>query len=212
MSNEIKSPSPWLLALETRVIIELGMGLVSLPLASKQTREKKRIVMVIPGLGMGDFSTLLFRQRLQKAGYQAQGWGQGINMGTNAKVRDGLFSKVHEFAEKSGQSISIVGWSLGGIFARELGRKMPSQIHSIITLGSPFAGSPHGNRLLPIAQRLSGHPFTDKEMAAFTKRMTPPPVLTFAIHSKTDGIVNWRCSLEQDTILKTERSSVVTLV
>jgi pimeloyl-ACP methyl ester carboxylesterase len=193
-------PSLWLLALESRVVAELGIGLAAYTFSKKhQAIQEPRAVLVIPGLGMGDFSTLLFRQRLQKAGYHAKGWEQGINIGTNANVRDGLVKQVKSLAASTGSPISIIGWSLGGIFARELARKMPESVHSIITLGSPFTGSPYGNRLFSLSQQITKSTFSEKDMRAFNKRIEPPSVLTFAIHSKTDGIVNWQCSLEKQT-------------
>ena len=123
----------------------------------------------------------------------------GINQGSSSAIKDALYHKVKQLHQETGQKVSIVGWSLGGVFARELGRKLESDIHSVITMGTPFAGTPYGNHLFQLSQMLSGKAFTQKEAEAFDRRAEPPPVKTVALHSRYDGVVSWQCSLEKET-------------
>jgi len=198
MDPTVKKPGLHLLLLEGRLFFEFGTGLISTALKPKSEVGDGRSVIVIPGFGGSDLSSTVLRNYLNKIGYKAVGWGLGVNKGTSAKVRESLYQTVNSLFEQSGKPVSIIGWSLGGVFARELARKLPDQIHSVITMGTPFSGNPHGNRLFGLSLRVAGKQFTDKDADAFDQRVVSPPVTTVALHSKTDGIVSWRCSLENE--------------
>ena len=199
MDNNIKKPSLLMLALENRAFLEFGAGLLNTPFVKQNAIGEGRAVLVIPGFGAGDISTLLLRRYLNKQGFKAVGWGMGINYGTSSKVRDGLYSKVKQLRHNTGQKVSVIGWSLGGIFARELGRKLDDDVHSVLTMGAPFTGNPYGNYLFQLSLVLSGQQFGQREADAFDRRSEPPPVKTVAIHSRYDGVVAWECSLEKET-------------
>ena len=96
-------------------------------------------VLVVPGLLATDSSTGPLRMFLGGLGYRVRGWQLGRNMGPTGTVMDGLPTALAELADSSGGPVSIVGWSLGGIFARELGRDHADMVRQVITLGSPFA-------------------------------------------------------------------------
>lgn len=199
MDKSIKKPSLLLLALENRAFLELGAGLISAPFLKQKTIGKGRAVLVIPGFGAGDITTVLLRRYLSKQGYKACGWGLGVNQGTSPKIKEQLQTKIKQLHQQTGQKVSIIGWSLGGVFARELGRHQQEDIHSVITLGTPFTGNPYGNHLFQLSLALSGKTFTQKDAEAFDRRAEPPPVKTIAIHSRMDGVVSWQCSLEKET-------------
>ncbi|UZE95996.1 esterase/lipase family protein [Alkalimarinus alittae] len=199
MDTSIKKPSLLMLALENRAFIELGAGLLNTPFLKQKTVGKGRAVLVIPGFGAGDLTTILLRRYLNKEGYKAYGWGMGINQGTSPAIKEQLYNQIKALHQQTGQKVSIIGWSLGGVFARELGRKLEDDIHSVITLGTPFTGNPYGNHLFQLSLILSGKAFTHKDAEAFDRRAEPPPVKTIAIHSRYDGVVSWQCSLEKET-------------
>ena len=200
MDTEIRKPGLHLLLLESRVLVELGSGVLTTMLKRRRQVGHGRAVIVIPGFGANDLASGVLRTRLKKLGYNAVGWGLGVNKGTNAKVREALIEKVKTLSASTGKPVSIIGWSLGGVFARELARKLPEYVHSVITLGTPFSGSPSGNRLFGLSQRVSGKKFTDQDAEAFARRAEPPPVITVALHSRTDGVVSWQCSLEKERV------------
>src|SRR5215472_954820 len=96
----------------------------------------------------------------------------------------------------SGRKVSVIGWSLGGIFARELARRAPEQVRAVVTLGSPFAGAPRASNAWQLYERVSERRVDDHPWRAQMK--TPPPVPATAIFSRSDGIVAWQGCLEQE--------------
>ena len=114
-----------------------------------------------------------------------------------------LVSTGHGFAQwwaedvfdDTGGKVSLVGWSLGGVFARMMASLQPEMVRSVVTLGTPFTGSPRATRAWHIYEKVSGQPSED---AVRRQLVTPtPPVPTTSIFSRTDGVVSWRCSVEQ---------------
>lgn len=199
MGESIPKPSVLLTLLEARAGLELGAHILSRHVYEKRLpKGKGRPVLVIPGFGADDLSTLVLRRSLNRLGYQSFGWGMGRNMGSTAKNREHLHAELDRLYSASGQKVSVIGWSLGGIYARELGRNYPQYVHSVFSMGSPFGGDPKANILHDIFHRLSGAKFSNEDQAAFDRRKVPPGVPCTAIHSKTDGVVAWQCSLEQE--------------
>jgi pimeloyl-ACP methyl ester carboxylesterase len=101
-----------------------------------QRRGAGHRVLVLPGLAAGDASTLPLRWALQAHGHSAHGWGLGRNVGPTRRVVAGLRDRLVELAE--GERVSLVGWSLGGVFARQLSRERPELVRQVITMGSPY--------------------------------------------------------------------------
>lgn len=104
--------------------------------------------------------------------------------------------RLAELADRHGRKVSLVGWSLGGIFARELARHAPQQVRQVITLGSPFAGPPRASNAWQMYERLSGRRSDDWPQREAMKR--PPPVPATAIYSRSDGIVAWQGCRERE--------------
>jgi pimeloyl-ACP methyl ester carboxylesterase len=154
-------------------------------------------VLVLPGLLAGDLSTRPLRGFLRALSYDAQGWGLGVNVGPNDALRKRLEDLLLNARCASGQRVSLVGWSLGGIYARELARAHPNAVRSVITLGTPFRdiSATHATRLVSI--RPGGRPLHDAHELRAQLRL-PVPVPTTSIFSKTDGIVHWQSCLETD--------------
>lgn len=117
--------------------------LVTLPLAApwlaRAPRGDGHGVLVLPGLLASDSSTALLRRFLRLLGYDVRGWRLGRNLGPTGEVLDGLPARLGELASLTGGPVSVIGWSLGGIYARELARQRPGEVRRVITLGSPFA-------------------------------------------------------------------------
>jgi hypothetical protein len=137
MHQRFHHPSPSLLASELpRAMIEMQAFACSIPFLRTLPRGDGHTVLVLPGYTADDPSTAVLRGFLSDRGYRAVPWGLGCNLGPSDKVLRGMASLVEKLSGDS--RISIIGWSLGGIFARELGRDTPDAIRSVITLGSPF--------------------------------------------------------------------------
>src|ERR1700750_2587651 len=141
-AQTLRPPSRTLMFLEGRAIHELGAFLGALPLLRLAPRGDGHPVLVLPGLVASDLSTRPLRSFLANKGYAVSGWRQGRNYGLRPGVQDTMVDLVEELNDVHGRKISVVGWSLGGLYARQLAKLMPDRVRSVITLGSPFAGHP----------------------------------------------------------------------
>lgn len=185
---------------ESRAIGEFGASSMLMPLLLRAPRGDGHPVMVIPGFLATDASTGPLRTFLKLKGYQSAGWGLGRNLGTEivggrTLVSDRLLNKVIELHVKSDRKISLVGWSLGGILAREIARVIPDCVRQVISLGSPFNG-PKG--AAPVASRLFellNGDIGSREPQALLNMVRPPPVPTTAIFSRTDGVAHWQACM-----------------
>src|SRR4051812_44493440 len=149
--------------LEGRAIHEFGAFLGALPLLSFAPRGDGHPVLVLPGLVASDSSTRPLRSFLSNRGYDVSGWRQGRNYGLRAGVQNGMVDLVREMSDRQGRKISIVGWSLGGLYARQLAKMMPDRVRSVITLGSPFAGHPKSTNAWRIYEAVSGKSSADED-------------------------------------------------
>lgn len=163
-----------------------------------------RAVMILPGILSGDMYTAPLRDMLQDKGYKVYGWDGGTNMGFNEKTAAHLVDRLHDvFAKNGGRKITLVGHSLGGIFARELAREFPEMVESVITLGSPFGmtGEAVPDFLMKIYEFINPGfdptEFTDADLQQ--RRLTPPPVPTTSIYSTSDGVVPWKACINPAT-------------
>src|SRR5450631_3720512 len=141
-AQTLKPPSRTLMFLEGRAIHEFGAFIGALPLLSLAPRGDGHPVLVLPGLVASDVSTQPLRSFLKNKGYAVSGWRQGRNLGLREGVQQAMVDLVQELSDTHGRKISLVGWSLGGLYARQLAKMMPDLVRSVITLGSPFAGHP----------------------------------------------------------------------
>ncbi|MFS0736674.1 alpha/beta hydrolase [Sphingomonas sp. 1P06PA] len=153
-----------------------------------------RAVMVIPGFLASDLSTTHLRGALAEAGYAAHGWDMGANLGARADTLERLAARLDAVAA-DGAPVSLVGWSLGGLYARELAKLRPEQIDRVVTLGSPFSGNPRGNHAWRLYELVSGHKVDRPPIAVRTAEK--PPVPTWAFWSAEDGVVAPACARGQ---------------
>jgi pimeloyl-ACP methyl ester carboxylesterase len=143
-------------------------------------------LMVVPGFLANDRTTLGLQRALARAGYRVTGWGLGLNTGVKADTLDRLGGRIEAFGE--GRPIILVGWSLGGIYAREIAKLRPALAAKVITLGSPFSGDPRANNVWRLYEWVAGHRVDDPPIK--TDLEEKPPVPTLAIWSRKDGIVS----------------------
>jgi pimeloyl-ACP methyl ester carboxylesterase len=187
-------PSGELLLKELRAIWELGAFFSSYPLLRLAPRGDGHPVLVLPGLGASDSSTRPLRRYLQDQGWNPHGWGLGANRGPRGDVPEQLLSRFKEIHQRYGRKVSLLGWSLGGVMARELAREAPDAVRQVITLGSPFAGHPRASNAWKLYEKLSGRAVEDRPEFM----PVAPPVPCTAIYSRSDGIVAWQGCLEAE--------------
>lgn len=158
-------------------------------------------VFVLPGLLASDISTAPMRRYLRWLGHDVRGWDLGRNVGPTTRALDGIDRAAAELAEFTGATVSLVGWSLGGIFARELARRTPHVVRQVITLGSPFAATQAQRSHADDAYRRLTHLHAAERAPARAGLARPIPVPSTAVYSRRDGIVAWQtCVAEPSTL------------
>jgi pimeloyl-ACP methyl ester carboxylesterase len=159
-------------------------------------------VLVLPGFLGSDVSTSVCRRYLRQQGFKALPWQLGSNTG-RASIQAELLERFLSVSDEHEGPISLVGHSLGGVFARELARQFPDRVRAVVTLGSPF-GTHHGGSVAGIVrttfERVSQRSVDElREALQTADPREPPGVPSTAIYSRADGVVHWRSCLEQDT-------------
>src|ERR1700758_1653709 len=192
-----RPPSQLLLALEVRGVWEFQAFLAAYPLLRRAPRGDGHPVLVLPGLAASDVSTRPLRTYLAAQGYAAHGWKQGPNRGPRSGVEAGIDARLAELALHYNRKVSLIGWSLGGVFAREAARRSADLVRQVITLGSPFANEPKASNAWRLYEARSGRGVDDWPGGEAMK--LPPPVPSTAIYSRSDGIVAWQGCREQES-------------
>lgn len=196
-ASPIEPPSPLLQVLEIRAAGELAATLAAWPLLRLAPHGDGHPVLVLPGLGAGDTSTRLLRRYLGELGYDAHGWGLGRNLGPRPGVREAMLELFDRLHRQAGRKLSLVGWSLGGAYARALSLRRPDAVRNVITLGSPIAGDARSTR----AQRFYGWASGQRAPGrgpAPPYRPVADNVPATSIYSRSDGVVAWRASLQPE--------------
>jgi pimeloyl-ACP methyl ester carboxylesterase len=194
----IAAPSKLLLLLEGRAFAEFSTMMLTLPWLRKLPRGDGHPVMLIPGFGTTDGSMQPMRRLLQMLGYKVYGWNQGRNLGMRKGMREKLAAHLQDIhLRHDDKKVSLIGWSLGGVFARELARAQPELVRRVFTLGSPINGHPSANNVEGLFRFANRKAPPKLDWDGFQRRRTAPPVPCTAIYSKTDGVVAWQCSLEE---------------
>src|SRR5258707_8224401 len=173
-----RPPSKTVIFMETRAFHEFGAFLGGLPMLSLAPKGDGHPVLVLPGLVASDTSTRPLRSFLKGRGYAVSGWRQGRNLGLRDGVQHAMVDLVHELNDTHGRKVSLIGWSLGGLYARQLAKMMPERVRSVITLGSPFAAGPKATNAWRVYEMASGRR-ADEEDARFGGALSAtPPVPT----------------------------------
>ena len=196
MSN-IKKPSLFLQLTEGfRYTIDLVKALYFFSMYNFKAKGDKHPVLVVPGLMCTDFSTILLRKFINKLGYTAYGWELGRNLGDLKDLNDirKLQNRVADIRQKHNGKITLVGWSMGGIYTRELAKMNPELFHQVITIGAPFADAYAPNNV-EWFYKLIKNP-ADVSSAWREQMPIPAPIMTTAMYSKQDGLVPWEACKE----------------
>jgi len=192
-ADEIKAPSALLMLLEGRALWEFGASLAASPFMGSVPAGDGHPVLVFPGLSANDVSTIPLRNFLRDRGYAPHPWNYGFNFGPRSGVLRGCVEHVRELHETTGRKVSLVGWSLGGLYAREVAKLLPDLTRCVVTLGTPFTGNPKATNAWRLYEWISDGKVDDPQIQAQLR--VPPKVPTTSIYSKSDGIVAWQCSL-----------------
>jgi len=196
--KDCKRPSFFWLATEAvRAAAELGVSVPFRKYYKANECGDGHPVLVLPGFMASDFSTGPMRKFINDLGYTSHTWDLGRNYAKVTFIND-LSEKLEALYEKHQQKISIIGWSLGGIYARQLAKKHPELTRQVITLGSPFRDITEPNNASWLYNLLPGRKrIVDLEESLLTDIPKPAPVPTTAIYTKEDGMVPWEVCLEE---------------
>lgn len=202
----IKAPSKLDTALDAlRAIKDVASLVKNSKFLSSAPKGDGHTVMVLPGFMTSDPATAIMRRQLRKFGYNAQPWKLGFNLGpTNSRdIETLLYERVKELYLTSGHRISLVGWSLGGVLAREIARSNPEMIRQVITLASPIGGSIEASSLWDVYIKICGRNMSAEELAEQVEKIRQPvPGVAFtSIYTKLDGVIAWQIAQVDETEL-----------
>ncbi len=190
-AGRLRPPGLGLLLAEARGVLELNASVLLSPLLMRAPRGDGHPVLALPGFLASDLSMVPMRHYLRELGYDAHAWRMGRNIGGVARMRSALRHRLGEIFSATGRKVSLVGWSLGGIYARALALQAPDEVRSVITLASPFANDVRATNATRLYEALSGDKVDDhSELRDAIAGDLPVP--TTSIYSRSDGIVNWR--------------------
>lgn len=188
-------PPLFLLVSEVRAVAELAAMLATMPALLRAPRGDGHPVLVLPGFLAGDLSTLPLRRYLAILGYNVHPWKLGRNIGGVSNMASAVQARVAEIRQAAGRKVSVIGWSLGGVYARLAALAEPEDVRCVITLGSPIANAGGGSsHLSEIYRRIAGESAATADPSVLKALAGDLPVPTTAIYSKSDGVVNWRRS------------------
>jgi pimeloyl-ACP methyl ester carboxylesterase len=194
-AGRLRPPHLGLLLAEARGLFELNASVLLSPLLAQARRGDGHPVLVLPGLLASDLSTALLRRYLDGLGYRSHAWGLGRNIAGVYKTRGLLRRRLAAIHQESRRQVSLVGWSMGGIYARDLALYAPQMVRRVVTMGSPFAGDITATNARRIYEVLSGETVRDVKFEDLQALAGDLPVPTTSIYSRADGIVNWRTCL-----------------
>lgn len=182
------SPPPLsLLFGETRVLSDWARGMRENSAIAAGHDGRGQPVMVLPGFMVDDARMGLMKATLRQAGYRAHGWGLGRNLGITPDMLDRLDARMDRIERESGRPAMLLGWSLGGLIAREYAKRAPHRVSGVITMGSPFSGDIRANHAWRLYEWVAKHPVDAPPIQS--RLAEKPPVPTFALWSRRDGVV-----------------------
>lgn len=192
----LHAPPQYLWLWELRALPELVGGLIPRPLAPRLPRGSGQPVLVLPGYGANDGAMRLMVRRLVQLGYRADSWGLGRNHGDLRKLVPAVSELAQGLAQRTGQKVMLVGWSLGGTISREVARDNPATIERVVTLGSPVVGGPKYT-FVAQAYRKRGYDLDRIEATVAKRDETPLRVPVTALYDRHDAIVSWPACIDR---------------
>ncbi len=196
---EARPPHGLLMLAEGRALFEFAAFYATRPLLAMLPRGDGHPVLVLPGFLADDKSTHPLRRLLADLGYEVHGWGLGRNLRVDNQRVHEMERLLLKIFKDSGQKVSIVGWSLGGVFAREIAKTHPEAVRQVISLGSPIHDDRRYTNASRLFERLNGKDPEPVRSGRFTGLHQAPPVPTTSILTRSDGIVAWQASVQHPT-------------
>jgi pimeloyl-ACP methyl ester carboxylesterase len=191
----IQPPRPRGLLAEGLAVLEVPRLLWQAPALARQPRGDGGPVLVLPGFGTNDSSTALLRAYLAWLGYDARGWGLGLNRGPLPELLTRVIEVLARTHGAARRRVRLVGWSLGGVLAREAAREQPQLVERVVTFGTPVVGGPKYTVAAEVYRR-QGHDLDAYEASVAARDKVPLRVPVTAIYSRADGVVAWQACID----------------
>ncbi|NEV65185.1 alpha/beta fold hydrolase [Thiorhodococcus minor] len=192
----LQATAPFRFALEARAGLEFASLFASQPFLYSAPKGDGHPVLVLPRLLGCDLSTQPLRYYLSSLGYATSPWEQGVNLGPRGGVLNGCLKRLEQVHAAHDRKVSLVGWSLGGLYAREMAKEAPELVRQVITLGTPFAGEHKPDEIWRMYEAATGDTMGLPEQHGPLDEA--PPVPTTSIYSRSDGIVPWTASVGRE--------------
>ena len=192
-----QSPGVWYLLAEVRAPLEAAALVPFMPMLMRVDHGDGHHVIVIPPFGAGDAFTTVLRRYLDRLGYHVHKWGRQEILALH-RLSTVALDRLAEITAESGGRVSLIGHSLGGIYAREVARAAPEHIRRVITVGSPFAGDLKANVVWPMYEAVTGTRIKSIPPDVMARINEPLPVPSTAVYSRSDGVVSWRSCLDAE--------------
>jgi hypothetical protein len=179
---------------ETRGLLELPRLMLNFRGLARQPRGQRQPVLLLPGYGAGDGSTVILKIYLRLLGYRVRGWGLGRNSGNVPDLMPRVIKRIGSFARRTQEQVRLIGWSLGGYLAREAARERPDLVYRVITLGTPVVGGP---KYTVVARRFQQDMAAIEAEIELRNRISLCTPVT-AIYSRADAVVAWEACIDQN--------------
>jgi len=194
--SKLESPSLLAILREGLSGLEFARLMAASPALALQTRGNGEPVIVLPGLGASNTSTIPLRGYLTWLGYEVQGWTLGRNTGNVRQLLPQVVDQVRQVHLQSGSPVNIIGWGLGGVIAREVAREHPASVRQVVTMGSPVVGGAKYTSMGGAFEK-RGVDLDVMEAIVAARERTPITIPLTSIYSKNDGIVGWQASIDR---------------
>lgn len=201
MDSEFAAVSPpplCYLFTEGRAVFEYASSFAAMPWLLDGPDGDGHPVVVLPGFIASGYSTRPLRTFLHRKGYNSHCWKQGRNLGLSPRLQAQMLDRVRSIHRRYGRKVSLVGWSLGGIYSRWIANNAPDLIRCVITLGSPFTDNPKANHSWQLFERMSGQKMEEIDDDLYQMIRNTPPVPTTSVYTRTDGITAWQCCVTDE--------------
>lgn len=192
-----RAPGWWYLVAEARAPLEAAALLPALPALLRAPRGDGHHVIVIPPFGAGDAFTRILREYLSRLGYRVHPWGRPEILAFH-RLSTIALRRLDEIVEQAGGQVTLIGHSLGGIYAREVARAAPQDVRRVVTIGSPFAGDLKANVVWPMYEAATGTRIASIPDETMERLNSPLPMPSTAIYSRSDGVVAWQTCLDRE--------------
>jgi pimeloyl-ACP methyl ester carboxylesterase len=192
-----QSPGLWYLLAELRVPLEAASLVPTLPMLLRAPRGDGHHVVAIPPFGAGDAFTTVLRSYLGRLGYHVHKWGRREILALH-RLSTVAVNRLDQIAAEAGGTVTLIGHSLGGIYAREVARAAPQHVRRVITVGSPYAGDLRSNVVWPMYEAVTGTRIKSIPPEIMARMNQPLPVPSTSIYSRSDGVVSWRACIDTE--------------